>query len=815
MSENTQGTWLKVDLHIHSHALLGSSKDGAVLAILRQAEESALDIIGLVDHNSARGYEQLRLETGRLTVLKEAGRLSPEQETLLAEYERLLARLLLLPGFEITTQEGVGLLALFPPETPAERLYALLLNLGIPMERLRDGAADIRAQADVSMATALIGQAGGIVIAQHAEAALCLNLAADGTLPPEVSALEVSILPDAVPPIPRPAVWFSAAGCLRGRPGGAHSWKIGERYTEALLEAASFAALRSLLLQGERERLRFPERERLRAYVEQLHQQGPERVILYEAAADPLQLYRDVAALANSGGGILVIGLTEDEVPGVAHPEVWSTTLTRSVREQVDPQPRLNLELLRYGEKEIIRAEVHAEAAPPYVTREGIVYLRRDSETRPATRQELLELVAAGVPNGAASAGGFDLPQAGVAIVGAYLRDGVWFYDVRDLRVTSGVTRQRAKGLWAYAIERQEALRQGRADISHVLWKGDHGVWRAYRSGDRRVFDLLHRDPGGRIDHIFYGVSEWGLTPHWREVVETIRPPLEEGGPLEMEGNGEGEPREGRPSRPTSVQSLRRPGIAGPPEKATPEPAAAVPPPAESVVPEDTVAEAGPAEEAAVEPAAPVEVAAAPETLAIEVTPEPVPPREEVPVRPSPDAWGGRLPRWRGPAAVERVYWEGNNLFFDLAMRQGDGQVRYYRHVHRNQLTGAEGWADLVRVLLPNTGTEIVRCTAGGDEFLYQFRDPLSGRVDPRVRRKSDFPDDSPCAYAIPTYHQDTPLDENRARWWGNIGYLRVDAQHVDLVYRDEEGRDHIYYAAERALLEGEWKEMLQVWHEE
>ena len=49
---------------------------------------------------------------------------------------------------------------------------------------------------------------------------------------------------------------------------------------------------------------------------------------------------------------------------------------------------------------------------------------------------------------------------------------------------------------------------------------------------------------------------------------------------------------------------------------------------------------------------------------------------------------------------------------------------------------------------------------------------------------------------------EDTPLDEDRARWWGNIGYLRVDGPRVDLVYRDEEGRDHIYYAAERTLLE-------------
>jgi hypothetical protein len=518
-----------------------------------------------------------------------------------------------------------------------------------------------------------------------------------------------------------------------------------------------------------------------------------------------------VAALANSGGGILMIGLTEEAVAGVANPEAWSTTLTCSIRDQVDPLPRLNLELLRYGDKEVIRVEVHAESAPPYLTREGSVYLRRNGETRTTTRQELLELVVAGIPNGAAPAGGFDLPQAGVEIVGAYLRDGVWFYDVRDLRVTSGVTRQRAKGLWAYAIDRQETLRQGRADAAGVLWKGDRGVWRAYRSGERRVFDLVHREPGGRIDHIFYGVSEWGLTPRWREVVESLHPPLEEVGPLEMEGNGGGE---ARPARAAGGPPSRRPAMATPRERVTPERAPREKRVAAAAPVEPEAAEPAPAAEPPPEPARPAEPVA--ETPVPPVASgEAAPPPEEVPIRPSADAWGGRLPRWRGPAAVERVYWEGSNLFFDLAMREEDGLVRYFRHVHRNQLTGAEGWADLVRVPLPPTGVEVVRSTASGDEVLYQFRDTQSGRVDPRVRRMSDFPPDSPYAYAIQMYQQDAPLDENRVRWWGNIGYLRIDAQRVDLVYRDEEGRDHAYYAAERPLLEGEWKELLRAWKED
>jgi hypothetical protein len=373
------------------------------------------------------------------------------------------------------------------------------------------------------------------------------------------------------------------------------------------------------------------------------------------------------------------------------------------------------------------------------------------------------------------------------------------------------VTRQRAKGLWAYAIERQEGLRQGRADVSRVLWKGDRGVWRAYRSGDRRVFDLLHRDPGGRIDHIFYGVSEWGLTPRWREVVESVHAPLEDVAQIEMEGNGE-QARETRSARPAPTPSPQRTGRAGTQgERAAADAGGMDRTPGPAQLPQEPSPEpAAPPPEVEEMASAPVLEEAAP-APAPQPAPEPVPPPAQEPAGQAEVMPGKRIPRWRGPAAVERAYWEGNNLFFDLAMRQDDESARPYRHIHRSQLAESEGWTDLVRVPLPATGVEIVRCTASGDEFLYQFRDPQSGRVDPRVRRRSDFPPDSPYAYAIQMYHQDVPLNEDRGRWWGNIGYLRVDAQRVDLLYRDEEGRDHIYYAAEQALLEGEWQEMLQV----
>jgi hypothetical protein len=46
-------------------------------------------------------------------------------------------------------------------------------------------------------------------------------------------------------------------------------------------------------------------------------------------------------------------------------------------------------------------------------------------------------------------------------------------------------------------------------------------------------------------------------------------------------------------------------------------------------------------------------------------------------------------------------------------------------------------------------------------------------------------------------------------RWWGNIGYMRPMRRQVDLIYRDEEGVDHIFYAARRDELQGEWNDLM------
>jgi hypothetical protein len=68
--------------------------------------------------------------------------------------------------------------------------------------------------------------------------------------------------------------------------------------------------------------------------------------------------------------------------------------------------------------------------------------------------------------------------------------------------------------------------------------------------------------------------------------------------------------------------------------------------------------------------------------------------------------------------------------------------------------------------------------------------------------------------YAARMFQQDLPLDEARVRWWGNIGYMRPMRSQVDLIYRDEHGIDHFFYAARRDELQGDWRALLELYGE-
>src|SRR5690606_42035122 len=94
--------WYLTDLHIHTPASADYQEtDVSYLDILRKAEFRGLDIIAFTDHNTVAGYASMLREIDRLTFLERLGRAQPDELRILAEYRRLMDKILVPPGFEV------------------------------------------------------------------------------------------------------------------------------------------------------------------------------------------------------------------------------------------------------------------------------------------------------------------------------------------------------------------------------------------------------------------------------------------------------------------------------------------------------------------------------------------------------------------------------------------------------------------------------------------------------------------------------------------------------------------------------------------
>jgi len=106
-----------------------------------------------------------------------------------------------------------------------------------------------------------------------------------------------------------------------------------------------------------------------------------------------------------------------------------------------------------------------------------------------------------------------------VEIVLAEERKGNRYYSMKDLRngnVVHNVTQQSARKLWQYAIT--ESLKQP-VKPETVGWKGDIGLLKCLKRAGKRRYDLVQRDPGGKL-HVYYGVTEDGIHGPWRGLIE-------------------------------------------------------------------------------------------------------------------------------------------------------------------------------------------------------------------------------------------------------------------------------------------------------
>ncbi|MCX7681408.1 MAG: putative DNA binding domain-containing protein [Anaerolineae bacterium] len=547
--------WKRIDLHIHTPASADYLEAGvSYLDILSQAESKGLDIIAFTDHNTVAGYRAMMEEIRQLEMLERLGRLRKEETHRLKEYRRLLGKILVLPGFEFTATFGFHILGLFPPDTDIREMEFILRKLNVPLEKLDTGSSEVGATADVLTAYQIIDEAGGLVIAAHANAnhgVAMRGLSFGGqtriayTQNQHLHALEVTDLEKkggrttarffdgSRPEYPRRmhCIQSSDAHRLTRDPQNAQYLGVGDRVTEVFLPEVSFAALRELFLGNDFARTR-PYRPTKAPvdYIQAAREEGPTIIQDFHASytrrgGHLYAILADVCAFANTNGGTLYIGVSDDptEPPvGVSNPSRVVHMLQEEIEHRITPPLEVTIDVQETQEAKVVRIVVPRGGDPPYAVDDSKVYVRSEGETGLAVRDEIVNLVrraqAAEIAEPTEKAPGrIEPPRTGVEIVATEERKGVLYHTMRDLRngnVVKNVTRKSARHLWHYAIIQNE---ENPVDPDKVEWYGDIGLLRRREHAGRVRYDLVQRDEG-RL-RVYYGVTEDGIHSEWGRLI--------------------------------------------------------------------------------------------------------------------------------------------------------------------------------------------------------------------------------------------------------------------------------------------------------
>lgn len=570
--------WYRFDLHLHTPASECYRQPGvSYLDILKKAEEKRLDIIALADHNTVRGYAEMLSEVRDLELLENLGRLQGLEKDFLLEYRRLLRKILVLPAVEFTATFGFHILGVFSEETTVRDLEHMLLNMGIPAERIDVGTGEVGATVDVLTVYRMMREAGAIVIAAHANsthgvALQGLNFGGQTkiafTQDRNLHALEVTDLEStrrqrtaeffngSRPEYPRRMHVIQGSDCHRldDDPTDRTQFGVGGRAMEVLLPNVSFAALKEVFEGSDFTRMR-PYRAAREPFdhVQAAREAGPSIVQSFHESMGRRggrlhAVLRDVVAFANTNGGTVYVGVSTKasaDPKGVERPEEAIAVLKNDIQRRIAPSLEVELTSLKSKGKPILRISVPSAPAKPYTLDGSKIYVRQETETSLAVRDEIVQIIsrqtageeaAGGRGNGKKEPAGPTFrvapPRTGVEVVSAEERKGIRYHALRDLRnrsVVTDVTKESARRLWRYAIkEHDKTIRQAAA----VKWDGDLGVWKAYRRGNRTKYNLAHLDASG-ASHYYYGVTEEGLHGEWKTLVGSNGPAVSEEGAAE------------------------------------------------------------------------------------------------------------------------------------------------------------------------------------------------------------------------------------------------------------------------------------------
>jgi hypothetical protein len=325
---------------------------------------------------------------------------------------------------------------------------------------------------------------------------------------------------------------------------------VGDRATEVLIPDVSFEALKELFLSHDFARTR-PHRVKAEPAFDFVRAAREEGATIVQDFHENLsvrggRLYSiiaDVCAFANTNGGTLFLGLSPEvrkPIAGVANPEQARAQIDKEIANRISPQLGVTIDVHETGGGKILRVLVPRGDDPPYVVDDYKIYVRDETETSLAVRDEIVSLVLRGqsdklrqaapaeppipetpepLPQVEVPTSTDNAPRTGVEVVSMEERDGTRFYTVRDLRngnVVNNVTEKSARRLWHYALTQHAILSP---DLSRfdIKWDGNLGLLHREKQGKRERYDLVQRTPDGL--RYYFGVTDDGIHGPWKRLV--------------------------------------------------------------------------------------------------------------------------------------------------------------------------------------------------------------------------------------------------------------------------------------------------------
>ncbi|MCL5952531.1 MAG: putative DNA binding domain-containing protein [Chloroflexi bacterium] len=579
-----QRQWWRMDLHLHTPASVDYKQPNVTyLDLLKKAEEKNLDIIAFTDHNTVAGYARYLEEVESLELLERLNRLREDERVQLEEFRRLRGHILVLPGFEFTATLGFHILGIFPLETTVRELEHLLLTLRVPAEKLDQGSGEVGATTDALTAYRLISEAGGLVIAAHANSSH--GVAMPGfdfggqtriayTQDSSLNALEVTDMESrsrrrtamffsgTKPEYPRRmhVIQGSDAHKLTFDPRYKNEMGVGDRATEILLEEVAFEAIKDLFLGNDFSRTRpyRPATEEPYDPVRNAREEGDTLVQafherLHDKRAIARPVLEDTVALANTNGGTIYIGASANArtpVVGVERPEQAGSDLRNAISKEIMPPLEVQIDIVKSQGKSILQVIVPRGSEAPYALESTYIYVRSENETGLAVRDEIVQLVrdalavefAASAPLPSASSGTIaGEPTAKGTEVESEEAPASQVPPVEPPHTgVEIVSSEMRKGVTYYAVR---DLRNSRI-VQNVTRASARRLWQyAIEEYEKKSCDSsklswvgnisickkhkrggkLRYDLAQRIDgrvQVYYGVTEDGIYGPWRELVE-------------------------------------------------------------------------------------------------------------------------------------------------------------------------------------------------------------------------------------------------------------------------------------------------------